>query len=75
MESGIKDALLAFFKAHKIINSNQHGFMANISTTTHFLECNLDRNTAIKIKNGADVVYLDLPKPLTQWFTPSCLAR
>jgi hypothetical protein len=62
MECGIKDALLTFFKAHKIINSSQHGFMANKSTTTHLLECNLDWNTAIRSKNGVDVVYLDFAK-------------
>ena len=62
MECGVKDSLLAFLKEHKIINASQHGFMAEKSTTTHLLECNLDWNTAISCKNGIDVVYLDFVK-------------
>jgi hypothetical protein len=62
MESGIKEAFLAFLKEHKIINDSQHGFMARKSTTTHLLECNLDWNIAFSCKNGVDVVYLDFAK-------------
>ena len=62
MEGGIKDALLVFLREHKIINASQHGFMARKSTTTHLLECNLDWNTAIKSRQGVDIVYLDFAK-------------
>jgi hypothetical protein len=47
MEYGIKDAILTFFRAHKIINSSQHGFMANKSASMHLLECKLDWNAAV----------------------------
>jgi ribonucleases P/MRP protein subunit RPP40 len=62
MECGIKDALLAFLREHKLISASQHGFMANKSTTTHLLECNLDWNAAIRSKHGVDVSYLDFAK-------------
>ena len=62
MECGIKDAILAFLKEHKLINASQHGFMANKSTTTHLLECNLDWNAAIRSKHGVDIAYLDFAK-------------
>ena len=62
MESGVKEAILAFLREHKIIDASQHGFMSNKSTTTHLLECNVDWNAAIKNNNGVDVVYLDLAK-------------
>ena len=37
-------------------------FLARKSTTTHLLECNLDWNTAIRSKNGVNVVYLEYIK-------------
>ena len=37
-------------------------FLATKSTSTHLLECCLDWNTAIRSKNGIDVVYLDFAK-------------
>jgi hypothetical protein len=36
MECGIKDALLAFLREHKLISASQHGFMANKSANTHY---------------------------------------
>jgi hypothetical protein len=62
MECGIKVALLAFLREHTLISASQHGFMANKSTTTHFLECNLDWNAAIRSKHGVDVIHLDFAK-------------
>jgi len=36
--------------------------VARKSTTTRLLECNLDRNTAIKSRHGVDIIYVDLAK-------------
>ena len=60
MEDGIRDALLAILREHKIINVSEHGFMVAKSTTIHSLECNFDWNTAIKSGHRVDIVYLDL---------------
>ena len=62
MEVGIKDTLLTHMKRAGLLNSFQHGFLKNRSTTTHLLECCLDWNVALRSKNAIDIVYLDYAK-------------
>jgi ribonuclease P/MRP protein subunit RPP40 len=62
MEVGIKDTLLTHMYSFGLLNNSQHGFLKNISTTTHLLECCLDWNVALRSKKAVDIIYLDYAK-------------
>ena len=62
METIIAAHLRAFLSNHKIIPSQQHGFMPGRSVITNLLQCVHDWTYAIDRGDPVDVIYLDFSK-------------
>ena len=58
MESVVKDQLLSYLLAHKLISKHQHAFISHHSTITNLLECTTDWSVSLNSKQCVDVIYI-----------------
>jgi len=75
LESGVKDAFLKHFLAHKIITQHKHEFLSKTSTTTQLLECSLDWSIALASSCTVDIAHLDYAKTFDSVVHSKLLAK
>ncbi len=61
-EKVIRDKLVAFLEANKLITENQHGFRSNRSCLTNLLDFFNDAYSNWDVRVPYDVIYLDFQK-------------
>jgi len=62
METLVKNQVVDYLHAHKLISKEQHGFLSKKSVATQMLECVNDWTRCVMNKRCTDVVYLDFAK-------------
>jgi len=62
MEQVINRQVLDYLQHHKLLNDQQHGFLARRSTVTNLLECLTDWTLALDNHQSVTVAYIDYSK-------------
>jgi len=62
MERVINRQVLEYLRHHKLLNDQQHGFLAKRSTVTNLLECLSDWTLALDNRQSVTVAYIDYSK-------------
>src|SRR5207245_10785027 len=61
-ESVLKDKLLLFLNANKLLSPSQHGFLQKHSTCTNLLECSNDWSSCLDRGIETLILYVDFAK-------------
>jgi len=64
MERVINGQVLDYLRHHKLLNDQQHGFLAKRSTVTNLLECLSDWTLALDNRQSVTVAFIILIRPI-----------
>ena len=64
MERVINGQVLDYLRDHKLLNDQQHGFLAKRSTVTNLLECLSDWTLALDNRQSVTVAFIILIRPI-----------